>query len=350
MALAAERALRQAIRENTFERVYYFFGDDDYLKDGTAREMLAVATETATREFNCDVLRGGETSAETLDTVLHTPPMLATQRAVMVRDVHALSKESRAVLTRYLSRPAPGVLLLLISPAGEKADQTLVGESCAVEFAPLSPDRVTRWIVHHAQAALGIEVTAAAAVLLQDSAGTDLAQLAAELDKLASYAPGGPITEDTVAAVVGVRQGESLSDLLDAVAARDGSRSAALVPNVLAQPKVTVVTVIMALTTQLLAMGWGNAARERNARPGTLERDYFALLRESRAYPGRSWGNAVACWSRSTARWTGAAIDEGLSMLLAADHAAKETRLSSDEQLLTVLVLGLCAAGESVAA
>ena len=42
-------------------------------------------------------------------------------------------------------------------------------------------------------------------------------------------------------------------------------------------------------------------------------------------------------------RWTAAELDAALAALLAADAALKETRLSSDEQLLTTLVLALCA-------
>jgi hypothetical protein len=40
-------------------------------------------------------------------------------------------------------------------------------------------------------------------------------------------------------------------------------------------------------------------------------------------------------------------VEAALAALLSADAALKETRLSSDEQLLTTLVLTLCAAGTS---
>ena len=181
--------------------------------------------------------------------------------------------------------------------------------------------------------------------------GSDLPQLAAELDKLASFVDGGagapprPIDEEAVAAVVGVRRGETMGDLLDAVAARDARRAVALVDHVLAQPKTSLVQVIMALSTQTLALACGRAMRAQGTPASRMEGEFFTLLREGGAYPGRPWGEATRAWARHLDQWSAAALDEALDLLLDADVAAKETRLSSDEQLLASLVLSLCAAG-----
>src|SRR5262245_29081711 len=122
MSMVEERALRKAMRDRSFERVYYFRGDDDFLKEGTARELMAAVLDPSTREFNYEVIRGDETSAEALDTALSTPPMFADRRLVIVRDVHALKKDARAALTAYLARPASDTVLLLVDPAGEEVD------------------------------------------------------------------------------------------------------------------------------------------------------------------------------------------------------------------------------------
>ena len=347
MSLVAERALRNAIRDKLFERAYCFHGDDDFQKDQAVRELMAAAVEDATRDFNQDVVRGGEVAAEALDTILSTPPLMAARRGVVIRDAHALSKGARATLDRYLAHPAAETVLLLVIPGGEKPDGGLLSRTHAVEFEPLAAERVPRWIMHYAATALGTEITPDAAALLQRAVGTDLSQLASELDKLASYGGGKVIGDDAVAAVVGVRQGESLGDLLDAVAARDAASAAALAPRILAQPKVTLVSVLMALATQMVAIGWGVADSRRG---GAVEREYYNLLKQTRVYPGRAWGEAVPAWSRALPRWSPAAIDEALDLLLAADRAAKETRYSSDEQLLGWLVLALCSSGQRAAA
>ncbi|HEX6315001.1 MAG TPA: DNA polymerase III subunit delta [Gemmatimonadaceae bacterium] len=350
MAMAVERALRKAMRDRSFERVYYFRGDDDFLKDHTARELIAAVVDPSTRDFNLEIVRGDETSAEALDTALSTPPMFAERRMVVIRDVQALRKDARAALAGYLARPAADTVLLLVEPAGEKVDSALASASFVVDFAPLSDERVPGWIAHHVASSLGAEITEPAALVLHEAVGSDLAALAAELDKLASYAGGGRIDEDAVRAVVGVRSGESLPDLLDAVAARDGARAARLVPAVLAQPKSNAVNVIMALATQMAAIAWGRAARDRNVPPAGVDAGYWSLLKSGKAFPGRTWREAVTCWSRATQRWTTPELAAALDQLLAADIAAKDARVSSEEQLLTSLVLSLCAPAGRMAA
>jgi DNA polymerase III subunit delta len=350
MAMAVERALRKAMRDRAFERVYYFRGEDDFLKDSTARELIAAVLDPATRDFNLELIRGDETSAEAVDTALSTPPMFAERRMVVIRDVQELRKDARSALDRYLTQPASDTVLLMVEPAGEKPDGALSAASFTVDFEPLSDDRIPAWITHHAGTSLGVGITAEAARLLHEAVGTDLSALASELDKLASYAGGATIDEEAVRAVVGVRSGETLADLLDAVADHDATRAVPLVPIVLSQAKANVVTVIMALATQMCAIAWGRAARDRNMPVAGIERGFYALLKEGKAFPGRAWKDAVAAWSRGTQRWTSPQLEQAMTALLDADIAAKDARVSSEEQLLTSLVLALCVPNERKAA
>lgn len=339
-----ERALRTAITRRAFEPVYYLFGDDDYRKDEAVAQLLAAAVDPAVREFNTETLRAAEVEAVNLHSILATPPMMSERRVVAIRDVGALRKDARAALDHYLEHPATDAVVVLIAAAGAKPDKALQERATPVEFAMLTGDRLGDWITMRAEA-LGVTVTPDASALLQAAAGDDLAQLAGELDKLASFVAGRSsggttIDEDAVAAVVGVRRGETLGDLLDRIADGDAPRALALLPHVLAMPKVTGVSIVMALATQTLALAAGRAGHTPASRLGG---EYFALLKETGAYPGRPWGEAVSAWVRATDRWTLPALDRALDALLAADAALKDTRVSSDEQLLASLVLSLCA-------
>jgi DNA polymerase-3 subunit delta len=329
------------MRERSFERVYYFLGKDDFLKESTAREFITAVLDPSTREFNLEVLRGDEVTAERLDTVLATPPMFADRRMIVVRDVSSLRKDSRAVLVSYLARPAGDIVLLLVDAAGER-DEEIVPTTFVVDFAELEDHRVPGWIVHHAQTTLGTAISQPAAALLYEAVGLDLAALASELDKLASYTAGQPIDEEAVRAVVGVRSGETMADLLDAVADRNALKALPLVPIVLSQPKANAVTLIMALATQTGALAWGRAARDRGVPQAGLRNGFYTLLKEGKAFPGRSWGDAVDSWQRAVQRWTSPELARAMNELLAADIAAKESRVSSEEQLVTSLVLSLC--------
>jgi DNA polymerase-3 subunit delta len=344
-----QRILRDAVRDKRFAPAYYLFGEDDFLKEQAVRQLVEAAVDPATRDFNLEMRRGGEMDAETLGSLLGTPPMMAERRVLVVRDVGALRRDARTLLDRYLESPASDAVVILVAPAGVRAEKGLTGKTIALEFEPLTGDRVPKWIKHHAETELGVEsITPEAVALLQSAVGSDLPQLAIELDKLASYTGGGAIDEAAVAAIVGVRRGETLGTFLDAVGARDAAKALELLPIVIAQPKTSAVMVVMALTTQTLAVAWARARRERGVPPGRLPGELWGLLKEAGSvYTGRPWGEAVDAWTRAASRPDdddpdGGALDAALDTLLAADHALKETRLSSDEQVLMNLVLTLC--------
>ena len=350
-ASAGQKALRTALQTRVFDPVYYFYGAEDYLKDEMLKQLLEAAVDPATRDFNFEILRGGELSGEELGSLLGTPPMMAERRVVVVRDSGSLRKDARRALDQYLTHPASDVVLVLIAAAGSKEDRALIDHATAIEFDALSGARVPKWITYYATHDLGCEITPEAVSLLQDAVGTELAQLRIELDKLASFVAGGDrhvIDEEAVSAIVGVRRGETLGDLLDAVANRRAAAALELLPHVLQQPKTSAVTIVMALSTQTLALAWGRAARDAGMPPYRLENELFALLKEAgSSYTGRSWGEAVRAWARALDAWSGADLDAALASLLATDVALKESRVSSDEQLLESLILTLCASESS---
>jgi DNA polymerase III subunit delta len=343
----AEKALRKAIRTGgPFEPVYYLHGADDYLKEHALRDLIASAVDPATRDFNLDVRAGPEVDPETLGSLLGTPPMMAERRVVVLRDVQAMRKDTRSALARYLAQPAPDVVLVMVAPAGDlrKGDEELRARSHPVEFAPLDDDRLPRWIAHHASEEHGATITPSACVMLQGAVGNDLPALAGEIDKLASYASGATIDEDAVTAVVGVRRGETLADLLDRVAGRDAAGALSILHHVLEQPKMGGVPVVMALTAQMLALGYGAALRaERGTSGRALESEYWNFLKSGGSVmTGRPWGDAVKAWVRDVERWDTHAVDRALALLYDADIALKDTRVSSEDRVLVTTILAIC--------
>ena len=338
----AEVLFNKALKARVFEPVYYLFGDDEYLKADAARRLVEAAVDPATRDFNLEQRRGNELDAQTLGSLLNTPPMMADRRVVVVRDVTALKKDARAELDRYLQRPAADTVVVLLAAADAKSDRGLENAATSMNFPHLTGNRVPRWITHHAKQEHGVEITAEATLLLQAAIGADLPALSAELDKLVSFTGGATIDETAVAEIVGVRRGETMGDLLDRIGQGDAAGALALVDHVLSQPKTTAVSVVMALTTQTLALRWGRAMRDQGTPAGRMIGEFTTLLKSGGSFPARPWGEATAAWATAVDRWTAAELDRALDDLLDADAALKESRLSSDEQLLTSLVLALC--------
>ncbi|MEO7966767.1 MAG: DNA polymerase III subunit delta [Gemmatimonadaceae bacterium] len=344
MSAKSLREFRAAIINRTFDRAYYLHGRDEYRKESALRDLIAAAVDPNTRDFNFDQLRGADTTPEQLASALDTMPMMAERRVVVVRDVAALKRDARAVLDQYLRRPASDTLLILVAVATEKSEKIDKGidDVTSVDFVSLGDKDSLDWIGRHAREEHNATITREAATLLHSAVGNDSAFLAAELDKLASYASGRTIDERAVEDVVGVRQGTTTGSFLDAVAERDAAKALALIEHVLTLPKSGAVPLIMALTVQTMAIGWGRHARDRGLPAQRLESEFFSLLKETSAFPMRPWGEAAKCWARNVSKWDAASIEQGLVTLLAADRAAKDTRISSDDQLLSSIVCALC--------
>lgn len=336
------------LQSKAFAPVYYLVGDDDYLKDGAIDDLLNGALDPASRDFNCDIRRGTEMDAEAVNDILGTPPMLAERRAVVIRDAGALKKAARTQLDKYLARPATDTLLILTTPAGGKTDAALSAAAVTLDFEPLSPERVRKWITHHAGTVLQIDVATDAVQLLQQSVGNDLQLLAGELDKCASYMRGRDanataIDADAVTAVVGVRRGETATDLLDAVARHDAATAVKLLSHVLGQPKMSAVFVVMMLTTQAFALSYGRARREAGVPTNRLPAEFFNYLKAVGGNTGRPWGEATSAWTKAVDGWSTHACERALVLLLEADIALKDTTVSNAEQTMMSLTLALCA-------
>jgi DNA polymerase-3 subunit delta len=342
MPTANPRTLKTAIETGSFDPVYVLCGDDDYTKDEALRQLLARAVDPAMRDFNVDVRRGPELDPAGLRSVLEQLPMMAERRVAVIRDAQDLKKAPMGVLDKYLAKPSKDTILILMLPAGEEPEKSWPARTTVVAFAPLTEEQVGKWIVKHVHALKGT-ITPSAATLLATHVGNALAQLAGELDKLLSYTNGGEIDDAAVQAVVGIRHGETLADLLDRVAARDAAGALSMLPRVMAQPKTTGVSVVIALTAQTFALAWGAAAKAGGMTTGTLSREYFNLLKEGGAFVGRPWGEAIQHWIKALPQWDVTRCDRALDLLLTTDQALKDTRTSTEEQVVETLVLALCA-------
>jgi DNA polymerase-3 subunit delta len=351
MSTAALRTLRDALKQGSLSGAYYICGEDDFQKEDATKQLVAAAVDPATRDFNLDVRRAQEVDARTLDSLLSAVPMMAERRVVVIREAGVLKKDARGVLERFLKAPPTDLMLLLVEASGAKSDRDFCQLATPLEFEPLSADRIPRWISHYVSTNLGTRISSGAAELLHAAIGSDLYDLVSELDKLASYSNGGEIDEAAVSAVAGVNRGETIVDLLDAVALRNTRMALPLIPHVLGQPKTSAVSVVLALASQTIAIAWGRARVDEGLAPSRLQGEYFSLLRQSGSvFTGRPWGSAATAWASVVDRWEGGSLDQALDALLAADAALKETRFSSEEQLLTTLVLAMCAGAGQMAA
>jgi DNA polymerase-3 subunit delta len=347
-------ALQRSLAKGEVQSVYYFFGDEDLLKDEAVRRITELAVAEPTRDFNLDRRRAPELTAEQFRSLVETPPMLATRRCVVLTEVECLQQKRprqqalRAAVSHYVATPSPETVLVLVQSAGAKPEPALERGTVAVDFEVLEPARVLKWIHHRAREG-GLTLEDDAARHLQEAVGDDLPQLAGEVAKLAAAARGRTMTVADVADLVGVRHGETVGNFVDAVTGRRFAAAAAMTPELLASPGNSGVRLLSTLATALIGLALARTHLEAGNSRSAARDHVFRTLQAVRPPGLRNWGDEAGRWVEDAARWTAAELDEGLAALLRADTRLKSTAVSGEEQIVAEAVLSL-GAGERTAA
>jgi DNA polymerase-3 subunit delta len=336
--------LLRSVKKGAPDPAYYLYGDEDVLKDEAVRALCEAVfgAAPASRDFNFDQRAAGDLDPEALHALLNTPPLLHDRRVVVLRGVEDLRRrpKTRAELVRYLQRPSPDAIVALVQGAGEEPDEDLVPLTTPVTIPRLPPERVMRWVEHHARG-LGLSLEADAVSFLVRAVGDDLALLASELGKLAGLGTGEAVGQDAIAALVGIRHGETVDDLVRAIMERDTARAASLVTRVLEQPGVSGVKALTALGTELLGVALARAELDGGLPRPRLASTLYDHLNRARPRVGRAWKQAIADWSGWAQCWTGAELSRSLRLALQADRALKSSTVTDDRGLLLQLVLTL---------
>ena len=339
-------ALLRSLKQGAPDAVYYLHGEEDELKDEAVRALVERAVDPAARDFNLDQRAAADLDPEAFNALVNTPPMLTATRVVVLRGMEQLRKAAkvRQELLHYLDAPNPTTVLVLVHGGAEPPDPELVRRATAVHVAALPPDRVERWMRHRAKQ-LGLALAPEAGELLLASVGNDLSGLARELEKLAPLCAGRPATREEVAALVGVRRGETLQDFVDAALERRAADAARLVEAVLEQAGMSGVRMLSVLGTALIGTALARAELDRDAPRGSgprhdrLEAVLLSHLRAARPYGLGSWEQTALRWARWAGLWSAGELRHALRRALDADRALKSSTLSDEAGILEQLVL-----------
>lgn len=337
------RELSASLKKGEIAPVYYLHGAEDILKDEAAGAILDRALDPAFRDFNYDQRSASQLDPEAVEALCNTLPMMAERRVVMIRDVEAWKRKTRArsAMLAYLKSPSPDTVVILVQGSGEETeDKELAKHAVSVACNALSPKEAQRWLERQA-GVLGVTLGPGAAEHLLKCTGCDLGAIRAELEKLASLPAGSTISAEQVADLVGIRHGETKYDWRDAVLDRKAERAVTLLERVLDQPGVSGVGLVSLLGTTLVGVGVVRAAFDRKTPRAQLGAVAMSALRAGRPFGLGPWNDEVERWARWAPEWPAARLREALRSTLEADRALKSTRLSDDRGLLADLVMQL---------
>ncbi|HEY9016666.1 MAG TPA: DNA polymerase III subunit delta, partial [Gemmatimonadales bacterium] len=336
-------ALVRSLAKGDLAPVYYLYGAEDVLKDDAVRAIVDRALEPGMRDFNLDQRSAGGLDPEEIHALCYTLPMMAERRVVVLREVEAWKRKTRAraEFLRYLERPSSDTVVILVQGSAEESeDKELSRGAHVVRCDPLSPEKAMSWVVREAQQ-LGIDLEPAAAQHLVHSVGADLAALRSELAKLSSLPRDAAVTADQVGELVGIRRGETLWDWRASVLEDQTARAVTLLPAILAQPGTSGVKLVTALGTALLGLALTRSLYDKGARGRALEEAVVSALFRSRPNGLLGFRDEAAQWARIAPAWPESRVRAALRAALAADEALKTTTISDEQGVLTDLVLQL---------
>jgi DNA polymerase-3 subunit delta len=338
----------RGIRKGEIPPVLYLFGPENALKEELLGELVERLVEPGLRDFNYDVRSARGLEPDAVEALCSTLPMMADRRLVVIRDVEEWGKRARAksAVLRYLERPIAETVLVLVqgSPdptrereSGPDADLTKLAVVVQAERLPLN--RAEKWLAR-AAAERGVTLEPDALSHLIRAVDGDLSAARTELEKVASASEGGAVSVAQVAALLGIRHGETQHDWIRAVMEGDTARAATMLPHLLDQSGVSGVGLVTLLGTELIGLGIARHRYDRGARGVALSREVFQALLRSRP-PRLDYRAASDSWSRLAERWPARRIRASVRAALAADLRLKSTGLSDARGVLLDLVMQL---------
>jgi DNA polymerase-3 subunit delta len=233
MPAATPQAVRKQIAQGSPAPLYLIVGDDDAEMTSLTRELSALVEEEL-RAFNLERLYAGEkgTSPASIVESARTFPMMSDRRVVVVLRAERLLKSRRRgratdadadvdeeseapsdldVLTDYLREPEPRTTLVLVASDINRSTRLykaiqkvgVVVQCWGLKGSAQDPKKIKSWelerIAREAQALVksvveraGHTIEPAAAKLLAVRAGSDIATLRGDLERLLLYAAGKP--------------------------------------------------------------------------------------------------------------------------------------------------------------
>lgn len=255
-------------------------------------------------------------------------PWLGDRRLVVARGVDGLVAKSAESLAAYVKAPNPSTVLVLLAETLLEPSHWLLRAvpAPAVVAAPAPAGRaLIGWLRGHAQAR-GYELDEAAAAVLVELSGDDLAQLVGEVEKAALA--GGPenrrVTSAEVRSVVGEHRLRHVFDLTRALTARDTAAALALLESLLNGGEEPLA--VLGMLTREVRATWQAAGALRAGRaPEEIARSLrrppaaaTALLERARSLsPGAAARQLARCWDVERRLKLGGAARPELSLLVA---------------------------------
>lgn len=225
-------------RTKRLARVHLIFGDNEFLVDDRAHEVLSEIRRTVGSDLTVETMDCEEADLEGVVEELVTPSLFSANKATVLRHfkLTAESKLAREIERCLVSDIAPGEHLVIVADKVDKRlklAKMITEDGNLVEVVALDQAGLRTWIGERFRRE-GKAISPGVPELLLDLKGDDLRALDSEIQKLVTYAGDDPkITGDHLQALVGRSRAERVFDLVRYVLERKPAKALATVADML---------------------------------------------------------------------------------------------------------------------
>ena len=294
------------VRRGIFKSVYLLMGEEPYYPDLVADAIIENCLREWEKDFNETICFGADVDADTVITAARRFPMMAARQLVVVKEAQQM--KSLEELALYCQNPLDSTVLVILMH-GASADKrkalykSVLKTGVVVESLPLRDYELPQWIQAYYEGR-GLRIHPEAALLLAESAGTDLGKIAVETEKLLKNLPEGT-QEISVADIeknVGVSRQFSVFELTKCLSYREGAKALKIAAHMGEAPRFALPAAVAPLYNHfyrilkyhaLLEKGRpqpGEAARVLGVNPYFMK-EYDAALRN---YPLQRCRNVIS--------------------------------------------------------
>lgn len=219
--------IAREVKAGQLKPIYYLMGEEDFYIDRLSQLILDQVLAPEERDFNLDILYGGETSANQVIQFAQGMPMMASHRVVLLREAQQMDDRDRERLASYAQHVCPTTILVVCHKHGKlDARRQLAQEVKRVGvlfeskklYDSQLPGFVTGYLKQHR-----MDAEPAAVQMLCEFVGSDLSRLSSEMDKLLLATPAGQtrVTALLVEEQTGMSKDFNSFELQRALALRD---------------------------------------------------------------------------------------------------------------------------------
>lgn len=247
------RNILEDVRSGIFKSVYLLMGEEPYYPDLVCEAIIKHCLQDWEKDFNETICYGSDVDADTVITAARRFPMMADRQLVVVKEAQQM--KSLEELAVYCDNPLDSTVLVILMH-GASADKrralykTVLKKGVIVESNALKDYEMPKWIAAYYEGR-GLSIHPEAAMLLAESAGTDLGKIAVETEKLLKNLPEGT-KEVSVADVeknVGVSRQFSIFELTKCLSYRQSAQALKIAAHIGETPRFALPMVVAPLFT-----------------------------------------------------------------------------------------------------